>query len=149
MYSRILIATDGSELATKGLDQGLALAQRLGASVTVVTVTEPWVAIGAEAAVGWSSYDNPIAEYQKACAASAKEILDAAAARAKSAGVTPKLRHVADHYPADGIVTAAAEESADLIVVASHGRKGLGRLLLGSQASQVLTQAKQPVLVIK
>lgn len=149
MFSKILIATDGSDLAGKGLEHGLRLAKSLGASVIVVTVTEPWVAIGAEAAIGWSGFDNPISEYEKACAASAKEILDAASKKAKAAGIEAKVVHVADRYPAEGIVGAQEAEGADLIVVASHGRRGLGRLLLGSQASQVLTHAKVPVLVVK
>lgn len=149
MFTRILIATDGSDLAGKGLEHGLRLAQSLGASVVVVTVTEPWVAIGAESAMGWSGFDNPISEYEKACKASADDILAQASERAKVAGVAIKTVHVADRYPADGIVAAQDVEGADLIVLASHGRKGLGRLLLGSQANQVLAQAKVPVLVIK
>ncbi len=149
MYNAILIATDGSELATKGVEHGLALSKRLGASVTIVTVTEPWVAIGAEAAVGWSGYDNPIAEYEKACKESAAQILSAASTLAGREGVAVKTRHVPDKYPADGIVAAAEAEGSNLIVMASHGRKGIGRLLLGSQAAQVLSHAKVPVLIVK
>jgi len=149
MYNHILVATDGSELSAKGVDQGVRLAQKLGAAVTIVTVTEPWVSIGADATFGWGGYSNPIDEYEKASAASAAMILKDASEAAASIGVTAKTFHIPNAYPADAIVAAATENGADLIVMSSHGRRGLGRLLLGSQASQVLTQSPLPVLIVK
>jgi len=149
MYNHILVATDGSELSAKGVDQGVRLAQKLGAAVTIVTVTEPWVSIGADATFGWGGYSNPIDEYEKASAASAAMILKDASEAAASIGVTAKTIHIPNAYPADAIVAAATENGADLIVMSSHGRRGLGRLLLGSQASQVLTQSPLPVLIVK
>ncbi|GGF17879.1 universal stress protein [Youhaiella tibetensis] len=149
MYTHILIATDGSDLSAKGVDQGVRLAKKLGAAVTIVTVTEPWVSIGTDATFGWGGYSNPLDEYEKASDASAKAILTKASEAAAALGVEAKTIHIPNQYPADAIVTAAQENGADLIVVASHGRRGLGRLLLGSQATQVLTQSSIPVLVVK
>ena len=149
MYTHILIATDGSDLAAKGIDQGVRLAQKLGASVTVVTVTEPWVSIGTDATFGWGGYSNPLDEYEKASDESAKAILTKAKEAAAAIGADVKTLHIPNQYPADAIVNAAQELGADLIVMASHGRRGLGRLLLGSQAAQVLTHSNVPVLIIK
>lgn len=149
MYSHILIATDGSELAAKGVDQGARLAKQLGAAVTIVTVTEPWISIGTDATFGWGGYSNPLDEFEKANKDAAAKILSDAATAAASVGVEAKTVHIPDQYPADAIVGAVPELKADLIVLASHGRRGLGRLLLGSQATQVLTQSPIPVLIVK
>jgi len=149
MYSHILIATDGSELSAKGVDQGARLAKQLGAAVTIVTVTEPWVSIGTDATFGWGGYSNPLDEYDKAAEASATSILTQAKEAAAALGVDVQTLHIPNQYPADAIVTTAGERGADLIVMASHGRRGLGRLLLGSQATQVLTQSTLPVLIVK
>lgn len=149
MYNHILIATDGSDLSAKGVDQGARLAKQLGADVTIVTVTEPWISIGADASFGWGGYSNPLDEYEKASHASAQKILSAAAEAAASIGVQAKTVHIPNQYPADAIVDVATETGADLIVMASHGRRGLGRLLLGSQATQVLSHSALPVLIVK
>lgn len=145
MYKHLLIASDGSELGTKAVTQGLALAKALGAKATVVNVTEPWSAVLAgDAAVAF-----PYEDYEKACAASAATILDAAKATAKDLGVDVKAVHIQDQYPAEGIISAAASCGADLIVMASHGRKGLTRILLGSQTNRVVTHTELPVLVCR
>jgi len=145
VFKHILLATDGSELADKALSHGLQLAKTLGARVTAVTVTEPWAAvIGGEAA-----YAFPIEEYEKSMAANAKEILDKVVAAAKAAGVACETVHVTNKMPAEGILDAAKEKGADLIVMASHGRSGLMKLLLGSQANKVVTQSEVPVLICR
>lgn len=149
MYKHILIATDGSDLAGKGVDHGLSLAKQLGAAVTVVTVTEMWSTADAANPARWQLDRHPIQEYEAAAAASAKAILDSVATTAKKAGVAAKLLHVKDRHPAEGIVEAAAETGCDLVVMASHGRRGIGRLLLGSQTTEVLTHSKVPVLVVR
>lgn len=149
MYAHILIATDGSEFAAKGLDHGLALAKRLGAEATVVTVTAPWISLGYEGTAGWSGGAAPIVEYETAMAQTAQSILDAAGKAALEAGIPCSLVHVPDKHPADGIVETAEKKGADLIVMASHGRRGLKRLLLGSQATQVLSLSQIPVLVVR
>jgi nucleotide-binding universal stress UspA family protein len=148
MYTRIVIAVDGSELAQRGLDHGLALAGRLQAQVMAVTVSEPPVT-GYEDALGWGGAYNLLPEYQRAQQETARRLLEAARARASEAGVAISTEHVPDRYAADGIIEAAESFRADLIVMASHGRRGLGRLVLGSQVSEVLARSTIPVLVIR
>lgn len=148
MYKRILIAVDGSELANKGLQQGLALAKALGAKVDLLTVSEPW-AMGMYDAMGWSVGYQATPEYKKEREEAAQAILKPAAEQAKAAGVEAETVHVLDRYAADGIIETAAERHNDLIVMASHGRRGMSRVLLGSQTSEVLTRSTMPVLVIR
>ncbi|HEV7269157.1 universal stress protein [Pseudoxanthomonas sp.] len=148
MYRHILIATDGSELATKGVQHGLTLAGSLKARATVLTVSEP-VSTGFDDALGWSAVATSLPDFQKAREDAARKVLDAVTVQAQQAGVTPQLLHVADRYAAEAIVDTAEREGCDLIVMASHGRRALGRLLLGSQTSEVLARCGVPVLVIR
>lgn len=148
MYKHILIATDGSELATKGVRQGVALASAVGAQVTIVTVSEPW-ASGMYDAMGWSLAYESSPEYRKLRDDAAQEILAPAVAIAEQAGVAHSTHHVLDRYAADGVIESSEQLGGDLIVMASHGRRGLGRLLVGSQTIEVLTRSKIPVLVIR
>jgi nucleotide-binding universal stress UspA family protein len=145
MFKHILIATDGSELAQKAVDQGLALAKAVGAKVTAVTVTEPWpVTLAGDVAVTY-----PIEEYEQGAAESAGKVLAAATGAAGKSGVPCTPLHVKDRFPAEGIIEAAKSKGCDLIVMASHGRRGLSKLLLGSQATEVLTHSTVPVLVCR
>jgi nucleotide-binding universal stress UspA family protein len=145
MYKHLLIATDGSDLAGKAVATGLELAKHLKSKVTVVTVTEPWTAV----VTGELAFGFPLAEYEKATADNAARILSAVTDLAKTSGVTCTVVHAKDQYPADGILATAKESGCDLIVMASHGRRGLGRLLLGSEAVRVLTHSTLPVLICR
>jgi nucleotide-binding universal stress UspA family protein len=145
MYKHILIATDGSELAHKAVAQGFAVAKALGAKVTVVTVTEPWTAV----VPGEMGMAFPIDEYEKGAAENAGNILDIVKREAATAGVACETVHMADQFPADGIIATAKDKGCDLIVMASHGRRGISRLLLGSQANQVVVHSTVPVLVVR
>ncbi len=145
MYRNILIATDGSELAAKALTQGLAIAKALAAKATIVTVTEPWSAI----APGEIGLAFPVDDYEKGCAENAAKLLAEAANTAKSMEVACDILHIKDRYPADGIIEAAKSRGSDLIVMASHGRRGVARLLIGSQANLVVVQSPIPVLICK
>lgn len=145
MFRHILIATDGSDLAAKGVDTGLSLADQLKAKVTIVTAREPWQAGVGDAAPALSF---PVAEYDKAMAENADRILAAAAAAAKQKGVDCGTVH-ANGFPAEAIIETAKVKGCDLIVMSSHGRRGLRRLLLGSQASQVVALSTIPVLVCR
>ena len=145
MYEHLLIATDGSELARKAVEQGLALAKALNAKATAITVTESWVTVvSGEMAMGF-----PIDEYDKSCAANAANILSEVTELAKQTGIACDTIHVKDRFPADGIIETAKTRGCDLIVMASHGRRGLTRLLLGSQANQVVTHSTVPVLICR
>jgi nucleotide-binding universal stress UspA family protein len=145
VYKHILIATDGSELAGKAVAAGFDLARQLGAQVTVVTVTAPWTAmVAGEAAFGF-----PLAEYEKSADASASRILSGVEKLARKANLKCTTVHAKDQYPADGILQTASKNACDLIVMASHGRRGLERLLLGSEAVNVLTHSTLPVLICR
>jgi nucleotide-binding universal stress UspA family protein len=149
MYARILIATDGSELADRALEHGLKLAKLAGSEVTVVTVTEPTTVIGGGYATIAGSVIDPIPELIEAQDKAARELLATAAKKAADQGVTVKTRLVDNSFAAEGIVATAAEIGAELIVMGSHGRRGLNRLLLGSQTNEVLAHTKIPVLVTR
>jgi len=145
MYAHILIATDGSDLAQRAVEQGLALAKTLGSKVTAVTVTEPWTAaVSGEWAVAF-----PVEDYEKAAAANAEKVLDAVQEAAVRLGVTCDAVHVKDQYAAEGIVEEAKARGCDLIVMASHGRRGIARFILGSQATRVLAHSSVPLLICR
>jgi nucleotide-binding universal stress UspA family protein len=143
MYRHILIATDGSELAGKAVAAGLALAKELKSKVTAVTATEPWSAMASEPALVF-----PIEEYRKASVEAGMRVLSGVAAAAAEAGVACETVRV-DDFPAEAIVETAKARGCDLIVMSSHGRRGLSKLLLGSQATRVLTLSTVPVLVCR
>lgn len=145
MYKHILIATDGSDLAAKGVMSGLTLAKALGSKVTLVTVTEPWTTVVS----GEMAMAFPIEEYEESAAQLAEKILTAASEEAKKAGVSFETMHVKDQFPAEGIIDTAKKKACDLIVMSSHGRRGIQRLILGSQATNVLTHTTVPVLIIR
>ena len=148
MYNKILIATDGSDLANRALVHGLKLAKELKVPVVVVTVTPMWssLEIAHEARLAKA---NPIESYQESAAAWAQRILDEADEQAKAAGVSFELVHVPDQAPAEGIIATAEKLGCDLIVMASHGRRALGRLVLGSQVNEVLAHSKVPALIVR
>ena len=147
MYSKILIPTDGSELAEKAVKHGVALAKAVGARITILTVTRPyrpeWRVVTAEEAM----IEDPPAEYQARVTAEADETLRIAAEAAKAAGVACDTLQVEDDHPYKAIIDTAGSKGCDLIVMASHGRSGISALLLGSETTKVLTHCKIPVLV--
>lgn len=149
MYKNILIATDGSELADQGIKQGIALAKELGARVTFVSVTELLPSYGIVVAAEWASSPTAFAEYHDAIFAAAQEILHKAKTAANAAHVENAAIHVENQSPALGILEAAAKRNCDLIVIASHGRRGVNKILLGSQAAEIISRSDIPVLVIK
>jgi nucleotide-binding universal stress UspA family protein len=149
MYSRILIATDGSALADRGVTSGVALAKALGASAVIMTASEPWVPIGVDTTGAAVTEYGLADEYEKAERAAGEEILANAAKLADQSGVAATTIFVSRQYPADAILSTAEAQHADLIVMASHGRRGVQRLLLGSQANEVLTRSKVPVLIVR
>ncbi len=146
MYKHILIATDGSEVARKGVDHGLSLARSIGAKVTIVMVTERWpVYAGPE----WIPGPTEMADYEARQKEAATTVLADVKAAADRLGVGAETVHVPEALPAEAIVATATERHSDLIVMASHGRRGLRRLLLGSQTSEVLVSSPVPVLVVR
>jgi nucleotide-binding universal stress UspA family protein len=148
VFRHILIPTDGSALAVKGIRAGVKLAAKLGARVTGVYVILPYNApMYAEAAMYVSA--SAFADYDKTSKAQAKKALAVIERAAASADVRCASRVVADLQPWQGILKAARKGGCDTIVMASHGRGGLGGVILGSQTARVLAHSKLPVLVIR
>jgi nucleotide-binding universal stress UspA family protein len=146
-YQHILIATDGSDLAQKAVEQGLALAGRMAARVSFVVVSELFT--GISLAGEQLSALTGTAEFERASTSAANKIFRRAAEKAKEASVPHELIHVRDQVPSQAIVETAVQRQCDLIVMASHGRRGIQRLMLGSEAAEVLTRAPVPVLIAK
>lgn len=150
MYTHILISTDGSELAQNGVNHGLSLAKSLGSKVTIVTVTAPFPPMaGTAASAGWVATKADVEHYDAGQKEFASGILAATEADARKIGVEATTVHVSDASAASAIVNAAKNQGCNLIIMASHGRRGIKRLLLGSQTSEVLATAHVPVLVIR
>jgi nucleotide-binding universal stress UspA family protein len=148
MYRRILIATDGSRLSRKAIEEGVALARSIGASVVGFHARMPvMLPYYAEPAMVLPQKTEKLLEKQGID--TVKRFLAKMEAVAKKAGVGFKGVHAIDASPADSIIKAAKKEKCELIVMASHGRRGLARLLLGSETNHVLTRAHIPVLVVR
>lgn len=148
MYKHILIATDGSEFAAKGLEHGLAPAEALAAKVTVLRVVEPLEREAAKEASD-SGIDNPIIRYDQQIDDNMKTQFASIEQRAAKHGIPVELLHEVDDVPSKAIVRAAKLTGCDLIVMTTHGRRGAQRLVLGSQTDDVITHADVPVLVVR
>ena len=149
MYANILMSTDGSDVARKGVEHGIALAKALNAKATVITVTEALpVDYGGGVAGGWVPTPEEFARFDAAAKEGAGKVLAEARAMAGQIGISAEFLHVPNAYPATAIIDTAKARGCDLIVMASHGRRGLRKLLLGSQTSQVLADGSVPVLVV-
>jgi len=143
MFKNILIPTDGSELAWKAVEHGIALAKSVGAKVTVVTVSLPFHIFTLDPLV----VEDTAAQYKARTEEHAANLLAATARAAKSAGVLCETVHVVHEHPYRAIIDTAVSHGCDLITMASHGRRGVSALLLGSETVKVLTHSKIPVLV--
>jgi len=142
MTQRILIATDGSELSQRAASFAIGLARPLGAAVVgcAALPTYPYHGVGESAPAE--------ATFQAQAAATANRHLDDLENAAAAAGV-PFSRVLREGHPDDIILRAANEEGCDLIVMASHGRRGVTSLLLGSETQKVLARSTLPVLVVR
>ena len=149
MYKHILIATDGSELAGKGVAHGLELAKGLGSAVTFVNVSEPFPALAWGGAMAGYVAGEELVNYEENARKYGREVLDKCKARADALGVRAKTLYIDNRTPAEAILEVSRSEACDLIVMASHGRRGLGRLVLGSQTSEVVSLTEIPVLVVR
>jgi nucleotide-binding universal stress UspA family protein len=127
----------------------MALAKALNAKVTVITVTEPLLAGYGSGNVGWVPSQEMFDHFDAACKERAGKILDEARAMAEQIGISAELLHVPNAQPATAIFETAKSRGCDLIVMASHGHRGLTKLVLGSQTSEVLADGSVPVLVVR
>ncbi len=145
MYQHILLPTDGSDLSTAAICEGVSLARALGAKVTVITVTEPYHAISPDAV---TIADTP-EKHAERMAALAKHYLDDAKKIAAAAGVSCETIHVEHDHPYKAIIDTAKDRICDAIFMASHGRRGLSAIVLGSETLKVLTHGVTPVIVYR
>jgi nucleotide-binding universal stress UspA family protein len=145
MYRHILLPTDGSELSARAVAEGIRLAQALGARVTALHVTPPFYPEGENP----SGIAAQIREHGERSEAGARRALDYAERAAREAGVACAVLRKERESPWEEIIWTAASESCDLIFMASHGRRGVAGLVLGSETHKVLTHSKIPVLVVR
>ena len=149
MYKHILVPTDGSELSDKAVEAAIKLAKLAGARITAFHALEPYPLQGAYAAEA-----SGVAELQPEVFAErseeyAKRVLDAVASAAAAANVQCTTNYATSRSASQAIVNKARAENCDLIVMASHGRRGLEGFLLGSETQKVLTHSTIPVLVYR
>ncbi|WP_315127733.1 universal stress protein [Comamonas antarctica] len=147
MYRRILIATDGSPLSDQAIESGLSLAALCKASVIVVKVVPLYSRSYLEGG-DYTSLDD-VKRIEDQWVHSAQQQLADIAATGAARGVTVKTSVMKSDLVAETLIDVAKEHDCDLIVMASHGRKGLKRLLLGSETQHVLTHSTVPVLVLR
>jgi nucleotide-binding universal stress UspA family protein len=144
MYKSILVATDGSELADKAVSHAVGLAKATGAKVTAVYVRPAIENIVVEGVV----IEIP-AEQRKDMMDRIAKLLAKVTDACKQQGVPADSRNVQNAQPWRGIIEAAEAVKCDLIVMASHGRRGVSKLLLGSETQKVVTHSTTPVLVVR
>jgi nucleotide-binding universal stress UspA family protein len=145
MYRHILVPTDGSALSEEAVTHAMAFARAIGAKVTAVAVSEPFHVF----ALDPTAVTDSAAEYDKNRAVRAAKHLDVARDAAARAGVSCETLHVVAEHPYEVIIKTASDRGCDLIFMASHGRRGMSALVLGSETTKVLTHTRIPVLVYR
>jgi len=145
MYTNLLLPTDGSELAGKAVKHGIALAKRIGAKATALTVLPPFHTLTTDTQM---IEDTP-AQYKARMQDHAEKTLGAVAQAARAAGVACEMVQVEHEHPYRAILDTAESKGCELIVMASHGRHGISAIVLGSETVKVLTHCKIPVLVYR
>jgi nucleotide-binding universal stress UspA family protein len=143
MYANILIPTDGSELAGKAVQHGIALAKRIDANITVLTVLAPFHVLTTDTQM----LEDTSTSYQARIQEHAEKTLGVVARAAQAAGVPCEMVRIEHEHPYQAIIDTAESKGCDLIVMASHGRHGISAIVLGSETVKVLTHSKIPVLV--
>jgi nucleotide-binding universal stress UspA family protein len=143
MYKRILIPTDGSEASQRAILAAVDFARETGAEVVGLTATPEFKVLSLDS----NMIEDTPDQFTANSAASARRILADVESAARDAGVPCRTEHVIDDDPWSAIVAAAQRLGCDLIAMASHGRRGLKGLLLGSETQKVLVHSTVPVLV--
>lgn len=147
MYKRILVATDGSKLSNMAVEHAISLADITGAEVVALKVVPRYPQTYFEGGVALAAAE--VARIEKQWNDEAMEAVNAVKAAGQKLEVKVKPVTVKSDLIAEAIIAAAKRNKVDLIVMASHGRKGIKRLLLGSETQQVLTHSHIPVLVLR
>ena len=147
MYKRILIATDGSPLSSKAVQSGLSMAALTGGQVIALKVVPRYPRSYFEGGMPMDLDD--VKRIEKQWSEEAQALLNKVKEQGKEDGVTVKAVVTKSDLVAEAVIAAAKKHKCDLIVMASHGRKGIKRLLLGSETQHVLTHSHIPVLVLR
>ncbi len=147
MFKHILIPTDGSPVAAKAVKAGLELAKEIGATVTVYYGLDPMPA--PYYGDGYTVDARAINDIERSARATGEKVLDKIEQTAKTAGVPFNALITKPATPYDGIIAAAKKCKCDVIFMASHGRRGIASLVLGSVTNKVLSHSKIPVLVYR
>jgi nucleotide-binding universal stress UspA family protein len=145
MYKRILLPTDGSELSERAVREGVRFAKSIGAQVTALHVTPPFYPAG----LNPGAFTAQAEEHARQAKESTGRALGFAERAAREAGVQCSTLHKEGGGPWEEIINAAADQECDLIFMASHGRRGVAALVLGSETNKVLTHSTIPVLVTR
>lgn len=148
MFKHLLLPTDGSKLSDKAVQRGIDFAKEIKARVTAVHVIPEFRMMADESFVLPTSADLK-KRYEKETRARAEKMLARIGERAHAAGVKYESVVVMGDVPYDDIINTAKKHKCDLIMMASHGRRGLSALLLGSETAKVLIHSKIPVLVVR
>lgn len=147
MYQRILVATDGSDLSKTAVNSAIELAAAIGAELVALYVVPRYPVSYFEGGITISVED--VARTEKQWSDKGQAVVDAVQEQAKAQGVTAKAVVAQSDLIAESIMSAATKQGCDLVVMASHGRKGIKRVLLGSETQHVLTHSTVPVLVLR
>lgn len=147
MYTRILVATDGSKLSKKAVSTAIDLAAVCGAELVAVKVVPRYPQSYFEGGIAMQA--SEVAAVEKKWTDEGQTVVDAVKKAAQAKGVTTKAVTVKSDVVSDALLAAAKKHQCDLVVMASHGRKGIKRLLLGSETQHVLTHSSIPVLILK
>lgn len=147
MYKRILVATDGTKLSKNAVDSAISLAILTGAELIALKVVPRYPQSYFEGSMPVATEE--VARVEKQWEGEARASVNEIKAQAKAQGVTAKAVTSKSDLIAEAIIAAANKHQCDLIVMASHGRRGLKRLLLGSETQHVLTHSTIPVLVLR
>lgn len=144
MFKRILVPTDGSDITTKAIDTAVGLARTLGAQIQAISVKEPFP----YSAIS-EMQPTPPQEFFDAQERIAAKRIQAVTAACTAAGVPCEAFTIEALHPWEAIIEHAKAQQCDLLVMASHGRRGVSALLLGSETQKVLTHSSVPVLVVR
>ena len=147
MYQRILVTTDGTALSKKAVTSAIALAQLCGAELVALKVVPRYPQSYFEGGIALAAAD--VKQVEKTWSDAGQAVVDAVKKTAQAKGIDTKAVVVRSDVVSDAILATAKKHKCDLVVMASHGRKGIKRLLLGSETQHVLTHASIPVLVLK
>lgn len=147
MYQRILVTTDGSKLSQKAIATAIKLAGLTGAELVALKVVQRYPQSYFEG--GMALVGEDVKQVEKTWGDAAQTVVNAVKKTAEDAGIKTKAVVVRSDVVSDAILSTIKKQGCDLVVMASHGRKGIKRLLLGSETQHVLTHATVPVLVLK